>query len=58
MADSYVQWYKDDAGEYRFRKRAGNHEIVASSEGYTTKASVLEAARREYPDLEIKEVDD
>ncbi|MCB9603884.1 MAG: YegP family protein [Sandaracinus sp.] len=33
--------YKDKAGEFRFRLKAGNGEIIASSEGYTTKASCL-----------------
>ena len=31
--------YKDKAGEYRFRLKAGNGEIVLSSEGYKSKAS-------------------
>jgi len=30
--------YKDRVGEYRFRLRAPNGEIVAVSEGYETKA--------------------
>ena len=33
--------YKDKAGEFRFRLKAGNGEIIAISEGYTTKASCL-----------------
>lgn len=31
--------YKDMAGEFRFRLKARNGEIILSSEGYTTKAS-------------------
>lgn len=31
--------YKDKAGEYRFRLKAGNGEIILSSEGYSSKAS-------------------
>ena len=30
---------KDKRGEYRFHLKAANGEIIASSEGYTTKAS-------------------
>lgn len=30
--------YKDSRGEYRFRLKAGNGEIIATGEGYTTKA--------------------
>ncbi|TGL85258.1 DUF1508 domain-containing protein [Leptospira congkakensis] len=29
--------YKDKAGEFRFRLKAGNGEIIASSEGYSSK---------------------
>jgi uncharacterized protein YegP (UPF0339 family) len=32
---------KDQRGEYRFHLKAGNGEIIASSEGYKTKASAL-----------------
>lgn len=31
--------YKDKAGEYRFRLKAGNGEIILASEGYRQKAS-------------------
>ena len=31
--------YKDKAGEYRFRLKAGNGETILSSEGYKSKAS-------------------
>ena len=33
--------YKDKAGEFRFRLKAGNGEIVLSSEGYKAKASAM-----------------
>jgi uncharacterized protein YegP (UPF0339 family) len=33
--------YKDAKGEFRFRLKAGNGEIVAVGEGYTTKAGVI-----------------
>ena len=31
--------YKDTAGEFRFRLKAGNGENILASEGYTAKAS-------------------
>lgn len=31
--------YKSSNGEYRFRLKAGNGEIIATSEGYASKAS-------------------
>jgi uncharacterized protein YegP (UPF0339 family) len=33
--------YKDKAGEYRFRLKAPNGEIIAVGEGYRTKRSCL-----------------
>lgn len=35
--------YKDKKGESRFRFRAGNGEIMFSSEGYKSKASAVKA---------------
>lgn len=36
--------YKDKAGEYRFRLKAGNGETVLASEGYKAKASAKNGA--------------
>lgn len=33
--------YKDKAGEFRFRLKAGNGEIVLTSEGYSSKSSAM-----------------
>jgi uncharacterized protein YegP (UPF0339 family) len=42
-----VEVYRDDAGEWRWRKVAANGEIIATSgEGYTRKWSARRAARR------------
>lgn len=35
--------YKDKAGQFRFRFRASNGEVMFSSEGYAAKASALSA---------------
>lgn len=48
--------YTDNAGEFRFRLKAKNGEIIASSEGYRSKASCLngiESVRKNAPDAEI-----
>jgi uncharacterized protein YegP (UPF0339 family) len=37
--------YKDAGGEFRFRLVAPNNEIIAVSEGYTTKASCMNQQR-------------
>lgn len=33
--------YKDSAGKFRFRLKAGNGEIIATGEAYESKASAL-----------------
>ncbi|MCR6651405.1 MAG: YegP family protein [Cellvibrionaceae bacterium] len=45
--------YKDKAGEYRFRLKAGNGQIILASEGYTDKAGCsngVESVRKNAPD--------
>jgi uncharacterized protein len=37
MAGTF-EFSKDSRGEFRFRLTAGNGEIIATGEGYTTKA--------------------
>ncbi len=53
--------YKDKKGEYRFRMKAGNGEIIASGEGYTQKANCLkciESIKKNAPDAAIVELED
>jgi uncharacterized protein YegP (UPF0339 family) len=50
--------YKDKAGEFRFRIRATNGNILASSEGYTAKASAQGAIDRIKADAADAAVDD
>jgi len=38
------QIYIDQSGEYRWRLVAANNEIVAWSEGYTTKQGAIDSA--------------
>ncbi len=48
--------YTDKAGEFRFRLKARNGEIIAVSEGYKAKASCLngiESVKKNAPDAEI-----
>ena len=49
--------YQDKAGEYRFRLKARNGEIIATSEGYKTKTSCengIESVRKNAPGAEIE----
>jgi uncharacterized protein YegP (UPF0339 family) len=48
--------YTDKSGEYRFRLKARNGEIIAVGEGYKAKASCLngiDSIRRNAPDAEV-----
>ncbi len=50
--------YTDKAGEFRFRLKARNGEIVAVGEGYKSKASCLngiESVKKNAPEAEIVE---
>lgn len=48
--------YQDKAGEYRFRLKATNGQVIATSEGYKTKDSCengIESVKKNAPDAEI-----
>ena len=52
------EMYEDKGGEFRFRLKARNGEIIATSEGYTTKAACengIESVRRNAPEAPIVE---
>jgi hypothetical protein len=59
MAGKFEIW-TDSKGEYRFHLKAGNGEVIATSEGYTTKASAkngIASVQNNAPDAEIVELD-
>lgn len=41
MTNPKFEVYRDTAGEWRWRLRAANSEVVAAGEGYKTKAGAL-----------------
>ena len=50
--------YKDKAGEFRFRLKAGNGQIIATGEGYTTHANCIngvESVKKNAADAEVVE---
>jgi uncharacterized protein YegP (UPF0339 family) len=52
MAEPRFEIFTDDVGQFRFRLKAPNEEIIAASEGYTTKESCekgIESVRRNAP---------
>ena len=52
--------YTDKSGKYRFRLKAGNGEIIASSEAYESKAGCMngiESVKKNAPDAKVEEVE-
>ncbi len=52
--------YKDKAGEFRFRLKARNGEIIAVSEGYVQKISCMngiESVRNNAPDATVEKAE-
>lgn len=56
----YFELYQDKGGKFRFRLKAGNHEIVASSsESYPDKATAkkgIAAVKRAASDAKTKDL--
>ncbi len=52
------EMYQDKAGEYRFRLKAKNGEIIATSEGYSSKSGCengIASVKKNAPEAEIEE---
>ena len=52
------EMYQDKAGEFRFRLKATNGQVIATSEGYKAKASCvngIESVKKNAPEAEIVE---
>ena len=52
------EMYEDKAGEFRFRLKARNGEIIGTSEGYTAKAGCIngiESVKKNAPEAEVVE---
>ncbi len=52
--------YEDKAGEFRFRLKARNGEIIATSEGYKAKAGALggiESVKKDAPEAAVEKVE-
>lgn len=52
------EWYLDKNSKYRFRLKAGNGEIIATSEAYNSKDSCMngiESVKKNAPIAEVHE---
>lgn len=61
MGKAKATVFKDEAGEFRFRVKSGNGEIIVASEGYTRKGDAvigydtLKRVMASGPDFSIEE---
>lgn len=52
--------YQDKKGEWRFRLKASNGEVIAVGEGYSSKSGCLngiESVKKNAPEAEVVEVE-
>ena len=58
MPEPIFEWNVDKAGKYRFKLKAANGEIIAISEGYSSKASRvngIESVKKNAPIAKVVE---
>ena len=58
MPEPEFEWFKDKAGKFRFRLLAANGEIIATSEGYSSKDACvngIESVKKNAPIAKIIE---
>ncbi len=58
MPEPVFEWYQDKAGKFRFRLKAGNGEVIAVSEGYSSKSSCvdgIESVKKNAPIAKVVE---
>jgi uncharacterized protein YegP (UPF0339 family) len=59
MASGKFEVYTDKAGEFRFKLKAPNGEVIAVSEGYSSKKSCMngiESVKKNAPNATIVEL--
>ncbi len=58
MAEPKFEWFKDKAGKFRFRLKAANGEIIATSEAYESKDACtngIESVKKNAPVAKVVE---
>ncbi len=61
MPEPKFEWFKDNAGKFRFRLKAANGEIIATGEAYESKEACIkgiESVKKNAPISHIVEVKD
>jgi hypothetical protein len=58
MPEPVFEWYVDKKGKYRFRLKAANGEVIATSEGYSSKDGCvggIESVKKNAPIAKVVE---
>jgi uncharacterized protein YegP (UPF0339 family) len=58
LPEPVFEWYKDKAGKFRFRLKSANGEIIATSEGYSSKdgcVNGIESVKKNAPVAKVVE---
>ncbi len=58
MPEPMFEWYKDKKGKFRFRLKAANGEIIATSEAYSSKEGCvngIESVKKNAPIAKVAE---
>jgi len=58
MPEPMFEWYKDKKGKFRFRLKAANGEIIATSEAYSSKDACvngIESVKKNAPLAKVAE---
>ncbi len=58
MPEPAFEWYKDKKGKFRFRLKAANGEIIATSEAYSSKdgcVNGIESVKKNAPIAKVAE---
>jgi uncharacterized protein YegP (UPF0339 family) len=58
LPEPVFEWYKDKAGKFRFKLKAANGEIIATSEAYNSKdgcVNGIESVKKNAPIAKIVE---
>jgi uncharacterized protein YegP (UPF0339 family) len=59
LPEPKFEWYKDKTGKFRFRLKAANGEIIATSEAYESKDACtngIESVKKNAPIAKVVEV--
>jgi uncharacterized protein YegP (UPF0339 family) len=58
VPEPIFEWYKDKAGKFRFRLKAANGEVIATSEAYSSKEGCvngIESVKKNAPVAKVVE---